>query len=204
MNAFSARAQPVRQRFGAWVPVLALAAAALALELGGDMARLALRYDRAELEGGELWRLLTAHVVHLGWLHSAMIVAALVVIRVLIADSFSALEWIAASAVAALGIDAGLYWLSPQIDWYVGLSGVLHGLLAAGAIVLLRDTPALGVLLGAGLAAKLLLEQTSGPLPLTESTAGGPVIVAAHLYGAADGAAYGTVRSVSRRGRAPV
>lgn len=202
MNAFSAPAQPVRQQIGAWVPVLALAALALALELGGDPARTAFRYDRAALENGELWRLLTGHVVHLGWLHAAMNLAALGVIRLLIADAFSAADWIAASAAAALAIDAGLYWLSPQIDWYVGLSGVLHGLLAAGAPLLFRTSPALGGLLAAGLAAKLLLEQTSGPLPFTESAAGGPVVVAAHLYGAAGGAVYGAFRSASRRGRA--
>src|SRR5690606_11600931 len=173
--------QPVRQRFGAWVPVLALAAIALVLELGGDGARLAFRYERTGLENGELWRLLSGHLVHLGWPHAAMNLAALGVIRVLIAESFSAADWLAASADAAFGIDAGLSVLSRQMEWYVGLSGVLLWLLVAGAVLLLRESPGLGALLAAGLVAKLLLEQTSGPLPLTESTAGGPVVVAAHL-----------------------
>ena len=37
-------------------------------------------------------------------------------------------------------------------------------------------------------AAKLGWEQLAGPLPFTGETAGGPVIVDAHLYGAVGGA----------------
>lgn len=185
---------------GAWVPVLALAALVIVLAFGGDAVRLALRYDRSALEAGELWRLVTAHLVHLGGSHAAMNVAALVLIRAVLGDAFSAGEWLAAAAAAALGIGVGLYWLSPGIQWYVGLSGVLHGLLAAGGLVLLRESAALGGLLLAALLIKLLLEQAGGALPLTASAAGGPVVVAAHLYGAAGGACYGVLRAASRRG----
>ena len=31
-------------------------------------------------------------------------------------------------------IDLGFVLFEPQLDWYVGLSGVLHGALAAGAV----------------------------------------------------------------------
>src|SRR5690606_24583672 len=185
-------------RLGAWVPLLTLAVLVLAAEAGGDGARLLLRYDRAGLANGEVWRMLTAHVVHLGWLHAAMNLAALGIIRFLIADAFSPGDWVGASAASALGIVAALYFLSPEIDWYVGLSGVLHGLLGAGAIALRRSAPGFAGLLAAGLAAKLLLEQVSGPLPLTESAAGGPVVVDAHLHGAIAGVAYGIFRSASR------
>lgn len=200
--AVAASRVAVRQRFGSWVPVLALAAAAALAALGGDAARDALRYERGALEAGEGWRLLTGHLVHLGWGHLAMNLAALGLIRLVVADAFSTKDWIAAFAVSALGIDLGLYVLSPAVDWYVGLSGVLHGLIAAAALVMLRTQPALGVLLGGGVLLKLLVEQTAGPLPLSESTAGGPVIAEAHLYGAAAGALYGALRATSRR-RAP-
>lgn len=192
----------IRQQLGSWVPVLAIAAAALLLELFGDAGREALRYERDALEAGEVWRLLTGHLVHLGWAHLWMNLAALGLIRLLVADAFSAADWIGASVASALGIGLGLYVLSPEVDWYVGLSGVLHGLIAAAALVLLRTHTVLAALLGGGVLVKLLLEQAAGPLPLSESTAGGDVITDAHLYGAAAGAAYGALRSTSRR-RAP-
>jgi len=200
-----ARAAPfvaVRQRLGPWVPVVALAAIAAFAALGGDVAREALRYERDALDAGEVWRLLTGHLVHLGWGHLWMNLAALALIRLIVADAFSAADWVLATVVSALGIDLGLYVMSPGVAWYVGLSGVLHGLVAAAALMLLREQPTLGALLGAGVVLKLLLEQTAGPLPLSESTAGGPVIDEAHLYGAAAGAVYGVLRATSRR-RAP-
>jgi len=32
----------------------------------------------------------------------------------------------------ALGISSALWWLSPRVSWYVGASGVLHAVMAAG------------------------------------------------------------------------
>jgi rhomboid family GlyGly-CTERM serine protease len=75
----------------------------------------------------------------------------------------------------------------PGLDWYVGLSGVLHGLFAAGALRHWRERPAAAALMLAVLAGKLLWEQLLGPLPGTSSVAGGPVIVDAHLFGALGG-----------------
>src|SRR5690606_29964112 len=174
------------------------------IALGGDLGRDALRYERDALMAGEAWRLITGHLVHLGWGHLWMNLAALALIRLLVADAFSTADWIGAAVVSALGIDLGLYVLAPAIGWYVGLSGFLPGLLAAGALALMRTQPALGALLAGGLIVKLLLEQTAGPLPLSESTAGGEVITQAHLYGAAAGAAYGALRATSRRGPASI
>ena len=42
---------------------------AIVLELGGDPAREVLAYTREGVAAGELWRLLTGHLVHLGWTH---------------------------------------------------------------------------------------------------------------------------------------
>src|SRR5690606_2046904 len=150
---------PLRPRLRPWMPVLATAVAAVLFAAGGDGARAALRYGRDGLGAGEAWRLLSGHLVHLGWAHLAMNIAALGLIRVLVGDAFSSADWIGAALVSALGIDLGLYALSPEIGWYVGLSGVLHGLLAAGSLALLREQPVLAAVLGGGLLIKLLLEQ---------------------------------------------
>ena len=69
----------------------------------------------------------------------------------------------------------------------VGLSGVLHGFVAAGALSLLIKREVLGAVLGIGIAGKILFEQTFGPVPFTAASVGGPVIIAAHLYGATSG-----------------
>src|SRR5690606_35610801 len=171
----------------------------LALAAGGDGMRLAARYERGALEDGELWRLLSAHLVHLGWGHLWPNLAALALLALLLDELLTPLEWLAAAVVGALAIDLGLYLVDRGVVWYVGLSGVLHSFAALGSLRLIGTRPALGVALALGLGAKLFYEQTFGPVPFTAEATGGPVIVAAHLYGAAGGVLVGAAAAVRRR-----
>ncbi len=184
-------------------PVVALALASLILELTGDDARQWGRYDGALIMQGEYWRLVTAHVVHLGWGHLWPNLTALLLIGALFEDLFDAGMWLLVAAAAAGSIDLGLLLLDPDVNWYVGLSGVLHGFVAAGALTAWLRGQSIGWLLAIGLAAKLVWEQTVGPVPFTAAAVGGPVVVASHLYGTAGGvmvaAAVGVVRA--RRAR---
>jgi hypothetical protein len=89
--------------------------------------------------------------------------------------------------------------LDPSVLWYVGLSGVLHGLVAAGALALVVRRQALGAVLGVCLGAKLVFEQIVGPVPFTAESVGGPVVVAAHLYGSAGGILAEAAVQIARR-----
>ena len=170
----------------AWA-ILGLLLICLALAFGGDEWRELGRYDRDALAVGEYWRLITGHWVHLGWGHVWPNLAALIVIGLLFERVFRNADWVLTTIVAASTIDAGLFFFEPNVRWYVGLSGVLHGFVAAGALELLLRRHLLGAILGAAVAGKIVFEQTVGPVPLTAGAVGGPVIVAAHLYGAAGG-----------------
>lgn len=181
-----------------------LAAASVALGAGGEPARLAARYERAGLAAGELWRLATAHCVHLGWAHTLMNLAALGVIAMLFGGVMRGRDWVLGTLLAAAAIDAGLYWLEPEVAWYVGLSGVLHGLVAVGAARLVAVQPALGAAVLAGLAVKLGLEALGGPSAWSAALVEGPVIAAAHVYGTAGASAYAAVIGIRRVRRGPL
>lgn len=187
------------RRLRRWSVVLAIAALTVALGLGGDTLRLLGRYQPSAFDDGEYWRLLTAHLLHLGWGHLWPNVAALLLIGALFDKVFDRIDWLAVGFAAALAIDAGLYLLDPEVRWYVGLSGVLHGFVAGGALAAMLRGQSSGVWLAAGLGVKLLWEQTLGPMPLTAAAAGGPVIVAAHLYGSAGGLLASTASYFVRR-----
>ena len=184
-NNPTARAQTLHR----WAPVLVATALILALGLGGDPIREWGRFEREALGDGELWRLITAHLVHLGWGHLWLNLIALLLMAALFDDAMPAGDWILGGALGAGAIDLGLSLFHAEIEWYVGLSGVLHGLMVVGAVGLLRSAAPIGYLLLAGVLCKLLWEQFAGPLPFSESTSGGPVVVEAHLYGALGGAA---------------
>lgn len=167
----------------AW-PVAALLVACVLLAAGGDELREIGRYERGAIANGEYWRLVSGQLVHLGFGHLWPNLAALAIIGVLFDDVFRPRDWWRTAAAAAAAIDLGLYVLEPDVLWYVGLSGVLHGFVAAGALKLLARRQAIGAVLAAGLVAKLLFEHLVGPVPFTAESVGGPVVVAAHLYGA--------------------
>ncbi len=164
----------------------ALSALLVLLYLAGDRVELALRYQRQEVLQGEWWRLLTAHLVHGSLRHLVLNIAGLYLVASLLREDFSRSEWMAVVAAVCTAIGSGFIWLNPDLQWYVGLSGVLHGCLAAGAIVWWRsERPLLAAALTALLLVKLSWEQLHGALPLAGAL---PVIVDAHLYGAIGGA----------------
>jgi rhomboid family GlyGly-CTERM serine protease len=173
----------IRRLRGSWV-IVALFVACVVLAVGGDWVRELARYERHAIESGDYWRLVSGHLVHLGFGHLWPNVAALAIIGLLFEDVFRNRDWLRVGVASAATIDFGLLALEPTVLWYVGLSGVLHGFVAAGALALLLRRETLGAVLALGLGAKLLFEQLVGPVPFTADSVGGPVVVAAHLYGA--------------------
>jgi rhomboid family GlyGly-CTERM serine protease len=167
--------------------LLASLAALLAVQLGGVHSINALRYDRDALAAGQWWRLATAHIVHLDLRHALLNGCGLALMWALFAREYRARQWALISAAAALAIDLGLWFRDTDVLWYVGASGVLHGVMAAGTVAALRRGERDGYILAAFLLAKLVYEQTGGVLPFAGSAL--PVLVNAHLYGAAGGLA---------------
>ncbi|MDJ0700537.1 MAG: rhombosortase [Woeseiaceae bacterium] len=164
-----------------------------AIALWGEVGREWLRYDRAAIADGEVWRLVTGHLVHLGPAHFLMNAAGLGLVWFLFAREFDARGWLAILFAVVAGISAGFWFLDPELAWYVGLSGLLHGMLAAGIVAGLPGRRREAVILAVLVAAKLVWEQLAGPLPGSEETAGGNVIVNAHLYGTLAGAVAGAI-----------
>jgi rhomboid family GlyGly-CTERM serine protease len=169
-------------RYGA--ALLAALAVMLALCASGASGRDALSYDRVALAQGQCWRLLSAHLVHLNLTHALLNCAGLVLLWMLLAREFSPRRWLWIVLAASALIDAGLWFLRPEVRWYVGASGVLHGVLAAGAVALYRRGEALGAALLLMLIVKLVYEQHSGASVFAGDL---PLVPDAHLFGALGG-----------------
>ena len=151
-----------------------------------------LRFDRSDLYAGEVWRLITGHLVHLSAYHALMNILGLIMIRLIFPADLSnknlptAMLFIAASSSLALLI------CSPQLDWYLGFSGVLHGLFAFCLVLHLKPRISLDWLILGALIVKLSYEQ----LPAYDANylmdyIHAPVAVDAHLYGALAGMIWG-------------
>jgi rhomboid family GlyGly-CTERM serine protease len=174
----------ISRRQAVWLLGL-LCGVVVLLALGGEPARLALRYERSAVMAGEYWRLVTGHLVHSSVAHLLLNMAGVGLIAALFPRDYSLRQWLLILASSAAFIDFGFVFYQPQLQWYVGLSGVLHGALAAGAVAWWRhETSLMALLLSLLLAGKLLWEQLHGALPFSGDM---PVIVDAHLLGASGG-----------------
>ena len=170
-----------------WLVPGLVALLALALMLAGDSGREWLRFERAGIAAGEVWRLVSGHLVHLGATHTVLNLAGLVLVWLLVGRAYSWRQWLWVMAGSLAAIDLGLWIGAPQLEWYMGLSGLLHGMLAAGIVAGLADRSTEALILAVVVAGKVAYEQFAGPLPGSEATSGGAVIVDAHLFGAVGG-----------------
>ena len=89
------------------------------IALTGSEAQQTLRYERAGIFAGEIWRLFTAHFVHLGWVHVLMNLAALGLIWGLACRTLRVSAWLVISLASMLSVSVGLMIFNPMLEWYV-------------------------------------------------------------------------------------
>ncbi len=145
------------------------------------------RFKRELVEHGELWLMLSGHIVHLNWSHWFLNMAGLAIVAFFFSAYASVWLWISVILVSIFIINTGLWWWLTDVRSYVGLSGVLHGLFLFGALREIRHYPASGYVLVVVLLGKLAWEFFNGALPGSEEMAGGRVLTEAHLLGAIGG-----------------
>jgi len=187
----------------AWLVPGSVVLIALILLFSGETGREWLRFERSGIAAGELWRLLTGHLVHLGVSHAFLNLAGLVLVWFLVGRAFDWKQWLWVMAGSVGAIDLGLWFGAPSLEWYVGLSGLLHGMLGAGIVAGIVARSGEALILAVVVAGKLAWEQFAGPLPGSETTSGGAVIVDAHLYGVIGGTLVAAML-IRVRGRAPI
>ncbi|MEO8279244.1 MAG: rhombosortase [Ideonella sp.] len=169
------------------------------LQAGGAPVRAALRYERSAVLGGQVWRLVTAHFVHLGWTHCLLNLAAFGLCVLLSRGRLSGRFWWGATGGLAAGIGIALLLGSPEVANYVGLSGVVYGLFVCvlgpqawrgnrGALIVL-------LLVLARIAWQVLVESPASQRELI----GGIVIAQAHVYGAVCGFSWVIGHELSKR-----
>lgn len=190
-----------------WWTIVTAAAAAAALMIPG--AAELLIYDRSGLLRGEMWRLLTAHLVHYSGGHLLNNMLVLVFAGALVETRYrSDWPWIVALSSVAIGI--GVYLFEPGIARYAGASGVAFALLTYAALRGLAENPRWRVvcaLVLVTIALKLVAESLFGwQLVHWERQAGFVTVTLSHTVGATSGfliwSAHGAKQVYANRFRA--
>lgn len=160
-----------------------------------------LEYQAVAIRSGEFWRLFSGHLLHSNLLHLLLNLLGLIVLMLLHGklEGRMAVGW--QLILLSLSTSLALYWLAPDVEIYVGLSGILHGLLCYGATADIRQGFHSGGLILLGVAVKVGSEQWYGPDPELSAQIAAEVAIDAHLYGAISGVLLALLswRQITRR-----
>src|SRR5690606_7059137 len=118
-----------------------------------------LRYDRELVEAGQLWRLVTCHLVHLNHWHMLMNLSGFVLCWFFFVDVVTRARlwlWLLVSSVL---VGMAFYFFDTDLQRYVGLSGILHGFLVLCLLLGWRSNPLLHTLVLAVVIGRLTWEQ---------------------------------------------
>ena len=141
-------------------------------------------FNRQLITDGQYWRLLTGNFLHTNGWHLLMNIAGLLMLTQLFGQYFSAMAILAFSLVNCVAVGVLLYFFTPDIAYYVGLSGFLHGLFVVGCLAEISRGIKFSYLMLGAVFAKIIHEQVMGSPAQVSELIGANVAVDAHLYGA--------------------
>lgn len=163
---------------------LGLAGLVSAFFLVAGPAPEALLYDRVAIGQGEFWRLVTGHLVHSDIAHLGWNLAALLILGGLLETTpgLGRRGLLLALGAGTVAVVATLWWGTPALTWYCGLSGILNTIYVLLLAGLWRQTNErlLLVLLAAN-AVKIAVEAVAGVALFTDPF--WPPVPAAHIAG---------------------
>ncbi|NMH63884.1 rhombosortase [Shewanella salipaludis] len=161
-----------------------------------------LAYRRSEIAQGQWWRLISGNLLHTNHWHLLMNLAGLWVLLLLHHFHYRLNGLLCLLASLCLLEGLGLYLFYPGLLAYVGLSGMLHGLFAYGAIQDIRTGTKSGYLLLLGVIIKVANEQLFGAPADVSAMIGARVATESHLVGLVCGLGCGALVLVYGRCRA--
>ena len=163
-----------------------------------------LAYDRSQLGHFQWWRVITGHFLHTNITHLLLNTAGLTLLWALHGHYYKNHCYLIQFLVLCLGTSIGLYLFAEQMQWYVGLSGVLHGLFIIGAYFDIKNKFKTGWIMLVGVWLKVVHEQTYGASEEVAKLIAANVAIDAHLFGTVTGSViivyYIIVKRLKNRG----
>lgn len=156
------------------------------------------------IDQGALWHILTSQLVHLNVNHTLLNLVGYLIVSASFREDITPPEEAITLLTSIIGVGVGIYFFSPEILWYVGLSGAIYGILTHYLIVGWKRSPMLSLFFGVFLLGKFYYEQfVAGPDTVTAQMIGGMVAIDSHLYGAITGLISGIISYFTVHRRAP-
>lgn len=152
----------------------------IGLFLLNDAIYQSLRYERQAIQAGEYWRVISGHFLHIDTMHLILNVTGVIFFGFLFEALIPFSQWLIYTLVLCLSVSAGLFIINQHIQWYVGFSGVLHGLIFFGGYLYYSIyKQAYILILLSILLIKIIYEQFYALHTLIQAN----IVVDAHFYG---------------------
>ena len=143
-----------------------------------------LEFNRSAITNGEFWRLLTGNLMHTNHWHLIFNLAGLVMLTHLFKHLMTNIHFVIFRIINAILVSVLIYYFSTSIEYYVGLSGYLHGLFVYGCLIEINKGMKGSWLLLLGVSAKIGYETIYGASNEMSELINASVATDAHLFGA--------------------
>ncbi|MEP0357121.1 rhombosortase [Paraglaciecola sp.] len=144
-------------------------------------------YKFDDIADGQWWRLLSGHFLHTNTYHLLLNILGAVLLWALHGHYYRTAGYLGIILFLCISTSIGIYLYAPQLKWYVGFSGVLHGLFVVGAYLDIKHHFKTGWVMLAGITAKVLNEQLYGASGEVAKLIDANVAIDAHLFGSLAG-----------------
>ena len=144
-------------------------------------------WNHADIAHGQWWRIVSGNFTHTNFAHLAMDLAGLWIIGFV----FHPKVQTTFAVMLLLSVIVGTSLLATNIHNYLGLSGILHGLVAYFALTEALQGRKSSALLVIAVIAKVVWDQVVGPSTLTSEWIDAPIATQAHFAGLLGGLGLG-------------
>lgn len=187
--------------YATWIGIAVLC---LLVYLAGDTLTSLFQFDRQAISSGEYWRLVTSHVTHLSFAHLTLNLLALALSAYVADPKHSVGYLLALWGWLMVFTGVGLYFYASDLNYYVGLSGALHGALLAAIVPSPYYSRFIRILVVLVISGKVIWEQTSFYNDMGNAELiGGRTEARAHMLGAIAGliwiAGWGVLKKYEQR-----
>jgi rhomboid family GlyGly-CTERM serine protease len=153
----------------------------------GEPLRTWLLFEKTPVVDGELWRVITGHLIHTNHWHLLLNLASLTMIGMLFQSCLTTLEWLLSFIGSALFISICYLWLDDAFDHYMGLSAVLYGVIIIGALFDLKAHRYIASIILVVVTGRVIWQQLSGGVEDLATLIEARVAIESHFYGICSG-----------------
>lgn len=143
-----------------------------------------LLFLRENIQQGEIWRIWTGNLIHSNYYHLGLNLSGFWLFVFIFKELVNATQLMLSLGILISGVGLGLYFLTPELYWYAGLSGALYGLFIVGAFYALLDKDFItGLSIIIVIPVKIIWDHLHNTGQTNADLIGVPVSTDSHIYG---------------------